>query len=247
MEQGCDSSFAGTTADFNSAYAAGVVWWGHYFGGAGVYRVWSNAERQALFNSKIPKHLPIWVPAQSFTSDPYQEAQQAVTAARLLGFNTVIGFDVEHGSGYTLDWGNKFTTVVRADGFEVVCYHAGDKEPPVNAFSWLANWTGNPPTSLAPGSAQQYRGGTNAYGMNVDFDSAADGFPLELNPMQLPINLEGENADMITSFYDPESHQQHVFRERPNGGLVDHWYYSIAHDGNPAVPWQHEVLPAPAQ
>lgn len=55
-----------------------------------------------------------------------------------------------------------------------------------------------------------------------------------------------EDDDMITCMFDPESHQQHVFRERQSDGLVDHWYYAVAHDGQAAVPWQHEVLPAPA-
>lgn len=234
MQPGCDSSFAGTTADFNSAAAAGIVWWGHYFGGAGVYRVWSNAERTALFNSRIPKHLPIWVPDQRFISNPYNEALAAVTAARALGIKSVFAFDVEANSGYKLTWGESFCTVVRADGFKLICYHSGDKQPPSNSFDWLADWTGNPPQSLGEYSAQQYRGATQAYGMSVDFDMAGISFPLEINPNIQPPTQED---DLLTSLYDPNLKQQHVWRDRSDGQL-DHWYR-----GESDTQWHYELIP----
>lgn len=248
MQQGCDSSFAGTTADFDQAFNAGVTWWGHYFGGAGVFRVWSNPERQALFNSKIPKHLPIWVPAQSFTSDPHQEALQAVTAARALGFRKVFAVDIEENSGYTLEWGNAFCTVVNADGFALAAYHGGDKEPPINAYGWLANWIGNPPSSIPAGAAQQYRGATNAYGMSVDFDAAGDSFPLELNPVlfntqQLPeldnmqISIDGKVIVGNDPTDGPNKNNVVCFTLGPNGwDVIDvtDQASNRAHQNNPA-------------
>lgn len=196
MRAGADSSFAGTTADFNNAHKAGIQWWGHYIGGAGAYRVWSNPERVALDNSAIPYHLPIWVPAQSFTSNPLQEANQMVAVLKMLGYHSVVCVDVEENSGYTLAWGEANARAITRAGYTYVMYHTADKQPPSVAHSWLASWVGNPPQSLSPDSAQQYRGGTAFCNMNVDFDIATDDFPLEGLTVKPPTHI-GVEEDMV--------------------------------------------------
>lgn len=195
MRLGIDCAFAGTTADFNQAFAAGIEWVGEYFGGAGCYHVWTNADRAALIASKIPYRLPIWVPDQSFASDPIKEAEEALAVFRLLGFKQVLGFDVEVGSGYTLEWGQAFCDTVNKAGITLVMYHGGDKQPPVDCAEWLAFWTGNAPSLTKPRSAQQYRGNTNSYGMSVDFDVATDDFPLEGLPI---VTIPKEGTDLFT-------------------------------------------------
>lgn len=191
MRLGIDAAFAGTTVDFDLAADAGIEWVGEYFGGAGCYHVWTNADRQALATSKIPYRLPIWVPDQSFSSDPTIEANNAIEAFRLIGFKHVLGVDVEHGSGYTLDWGETWGHTLANAGIVPVMYHANDKTVFSTGASWLAFWTGNPPQNLEPRTAIQYRGATNSYNMSVDFDAAADDFPLEGLPV---ISSEGTNT-----------------------------------------------------
>lgn len=186
MRTGIDASFAGTTTDFDTASLAGVEWVAEYFGGAGAFRVWTNNDRAALAASRIKYRLPIWVPRQDFTSNPTTEAGQALTAAKLLGFRQVIAVDVERDSGATMAWLETFGVTITQEGYALVMYHGGDKEPPSMAHSWLALWTGNPPSSLPEGQAQQYRGPTNAYGMSVDFNVGADDFPLEGLDLALP-------------------------------------------------------------
>lgn len=216
MLTGCDSSFGGTAADYQQAYNAGVRWWGHYFGGKGAYRVWSNNERQTLYNSPIPYHLPIWVPEQSFTNSPFNEATLAVQTARVLGIKKVFAIDVEENSGYTLEWGQSFATVVKADGFTLDMYHGKDKEPPSNVASWIALWTGNPSDSLPIGSAQQYRGATNAFGLSVDFDAASESFPLEVNPNVKPTVF---NANPSASVKGKER-DMHIFKNSEGAAVL---------------------------
>ena len=180
MRPGIDCAFAGTTADFDQAAEAGIEWVGEYFGGDGCFHVWTNNDRAALATSKVPYRLPIWVPAQSFGSNPVDEATEALAAHKALGFKSVLAVDVESNSGYTLAWGESFSNTLAGKGIIPVLYHGNDK-PLASGFQgdWLAFWTGNPPSKLNPKSAVQYRGATSSYGMSVDFDMASDDFPLE--------------------------------------------------------------------
>lgn len=203
MRPGIDCAFAGSTADFDGAASAGVEWVGEYFGGAGCYHVWTNNDRAALAASKIPYRLPIWVPAQSFNSNPLQEAIEALAAFHACGFKSVFAVDIEENSGYTLAWGESFGKLVTDNGVTLVAYHTGNHPAASTMASWLAFWTGNAPTKLDPRTAQQYRGGTPAYSMNVDFSMAADDFPLEglANPAVNINNSPAKGIDEAMRFF----------------------------------------------
>lgn len=148
-----------------------------------------------MANSKIKYRLPIWVPAQSFTSNPQVEANEAINVHGALGFNKVIALDAEENSGFTLTWGEVFGATLKAARLDFVLYHGGDKPVPSSASSWLAFWTGNPPNTLPDKSAQQYRGATSFCNMSVDLSIAALDFPLE--GLNIPQSEIGEDMEII--------------------------------------------------
>lgn len=241
MKLGIDCAFAGTTEDFNLAAAAGVEWVGEYFGGVGCFHVWTNADRAARRASDIKLSVPIWVPAQSFGSNPSVEASQAISSATILGYNQVIGLDVEENSGATPQWLEAFGAIIVNDGYEFVMYHGGDKSVPSSAHSWMANWTGNAPTNLSIGSAQQYRGATNAYNMSVDFDACDDTFPLEgapksptVKPNPITIIPTGVKMQDICVFVTSFDKNEQVFYVDTNGALWHHYWDHEANKWSPA-------------
>lgn len=253
MRYGLDSSYGGTVAQYNQAAANGITWWGHYYGGGGAYRIWPQSERDQLFSSRIAYHLPIWVPLQSFRSDPVTEAWQAIVLAAAYGWK-LFALDVEHGSGYTLQWGEAFWAEVHRRGFDLVIYRTANHAVPLGAADWLASWTGSVSSVLGERQAQQYTGARSLFGLSVDCDAASDSFPLvpihnisptipqlvKGSPVEVSFDSSGHPVAVVGN--DPANGHLMVFDNLTDGNLTVTDVTDKIHNINPSDSRTYKVV-----
>lgn len=195
---GVDSEYAPTVTQAATAAGMGVKWWGYYCGGADAARVWSPGETAVLRQVGVAP-LGVWVPRQTFDTDPLAEADQAVAAAVQRGqLSGGLVADAEHdcNTANLPGWWRGFQARVATHlGFTAVLYDgphtrlAGCRWEP-RPGSW------QPGDALGAGYAVQYASDSIA-GLSVDRDMADPTFPLgawttqQPGPPPAPIPVEG--------------------------------------------------------
>lgn len=177
MELGVDSASTPTASEAAAAANHGIKWWGGYIGGSAASNVWSPSGWSALRRAGITP-VPIWVPDQSFSEDPVQQAHLAIRACQRAGLDGPIVLDTEHsatGSPHLKSFVDAWNRTLQQAGRTSVIYDGAGYHG--NATEWLPSW--GPDHTSGARSAKQYSGATPRWGVpgGVDLDVAGQRFP----------------------------------------------------------------------
>lgn len=179
MELGVDSASTPTASEAAAAAHHGIKWWGGYIGGSSASNVWSPSGWSALRQAGI-EPVPIWVPDQSFTENPVQQAHLAIRACQRAGLDGPIVLDTENsatGDPHLKSFVNAWNRTIHQAGRTSVIYDGAGYHG--DGVAWLPSW--GPDHRTGAGSAKQYAGATPRWGVQggVDLDVAGRRFPFD--------------------------------------------------------------------
>lgn len=209
-----------------------------FYLGGDTPHVWTDTEiREAPGRFR----LATWVRSNPTQVNPLVDAQSCVNALKTVGYppGKAVALDLE--TAVDPAYVNTFGATLHAAGWLVWPYGSKStlfKNPALDGY-FPSDPTGI--DHVNPGwVACQF-----SYDGSYDEDDITQPgllWDLQAAPTPItapPVPQEGTDMADIAAFYDPDSKQQHVLRDRTDG-TVDHWYYTHGGTG-----WAYEKLPAP--